>query len=140
MSQEVLDIDPEKLLDANRDYVDRIEREGIYVVYDATLDTLFLEFGGPREALSEHALDNIMLRIDPGTLHIVGLEILDFFADFLPNNRLIQEPVGDLGLQEGKDSQITLMEPRFKPLRETIQALIRPIAQSVGAGTHDTTQ
>ena len=73
MSQEVLDIDPEKLLKANRDYINRIEREGMYLVYDATLDTLFVEFGGPKEALSEHALDNVMIRIDPKTFHIVGL-------------------------------------------------------------------
>ena len=134
MSREVLEIDPDKLLSANRDYLDRIEQEGMQVVYDAALDTLFVEIGGPREALSEHAGDNVMVRIDPETLHIVGLEILDFFADFLPNNRLIQDFVREMGLQEGTDFHATHTEPRFKPLGETVEALIPQFAESVGAG------
>ena len=133
MSQEVLQIDPDKFIDANRDYIDRIEREGIYAVYDSTLDTLFVEFGGPKEALSEHAVDNLMIRIDPQTLHIVGFEILDLLSDFLPHNRLFEELVRDLGLTKGKDSEVTLMEPRFKPLKDVIEALIPHMAESIGA-------
>ena len=124
MTQEIRSIDPDKLLEANRDYLDRIEREGLQAVYDARLDTLFIEFGGPEEALSEHLMDNIMLRINPDSLQIVGLEILDFFSDFLPNNRLIMEISSELGLQEGVDSQVELMEPRFKPIRDILGALI----------------
>lgn len=140
MSQEVFYIDRGKLLSANRGYIDRIEREGAYVIFDATLDALYIQFGGPKEALSEHAIDNVMLRIEPDTLHIVGIEILDFFSDFLPNNRLIQEAIRDFGIQEGQDSRITLMEPRFKDLKETLEALIPQLAKSVGSGAENTTQ
>ncbi len=133
MTQEIRHIDPDKLLEANRDYMGRAEQDGVYLVYDATLDTLFVQFGGPREALSEHVVDNVMLRIDPETLEIVGFEILDFFSDFLPNNRLVREALGDLELREGEDSEVTLMEPRFKPLREQLEAMIPYLAHSVGA-------
>jgi hypothetical protein len=131
MPREIRHIDPDKLLEANKDYIDRIEREGVIVVYDATLDTLFIEFGGPKEAVSEHVVDNIMLRIEPETLEIVGYEILDFFSDFVPNHRLIREVIGDLGLRAGKDSKVTLMEPRFKALRDMIEAAIPQLAQAI---------
>ena len=131
MPQEIRHIDPDKLLEANKDYIDRIEREGVILVYDATLDTLFIEFGGPKEAVSEHVVDNIMLRIEPETLQIVGCEILDFFSDFIPNHRLFRDMIGDLGLQEGKDSTVTLMEPRYKAFRDMIEAAIPHLAQAI---------
>jgi hypothetical protein len=131
MPEETLHIDPDKLSAANKDSVDRIEREGVHLVYDATLDTLFIEFGGPKEAVSEHVVDNIMLRIEPETLQIVGCEILDFFSDFVPNNRLVRDMISDLGLRAGKDSKVTLMEPRFKALRDMIGAAIPQLAQAI---------
>lgn len=132
MGQKIRHIDPDKLWQANADYIERIERDGVSVVYDATLDTLFIEFGGPKEALSEHAKDNIMLRIDPETLQIVGYEIVDFLSDFLPHNRLVGEMVREWGLEGGKDFRVTLMEPRFKNIRGVLEALFPPLAQSVG--------
>ena len=39
------------------------------------------------------AVDNIMVRVEPDTLQIVGVEILEFFSDFLPNNRLFEESI-----------------------------------------------
>ena len=131
MPEEARHIDPDKLSAANKDLIDRIEREGADLVYDATLDTLFIEFGDPKEALSEHVVDNIMLRIEPETLQIVGCEILDFFSDFVPNHRLVWEMIGNLGLQQGKDSTVTLMEPRYKALRDMIEAAIPHLAQAI---------
>ena len=43
-------IDPDQFFEANRDYIDRLEREGLFLVYDSALDTLFIEFGGPKAA------------------------------------------------------------------------------------------
>ncbi len=133
MAHEVRHIDPDKLLDANRDYLARVERDGLYAVYDSALDILVVEFGGPKEALSEHVLDNIMIRIDPDTLEIVGVEILDFFSDFLPNNRMFREAIGGLELYEGQDSKLTLMEPRFKLYRDVIEAMIPQMVHSIAS-------
>ena len=47
MAEEPRRIDPDRLWEANKDYVATIEQEGAYVVFDSTLDTLFVEFGGP---------------------------------------------------------------------------------------------
>ena len=132
MAQHVRNIDPDRLWEANTDYVDRIEAEGVFVVYDATLDTLFVEFGGPKEALSEHAIDNVMVRIDPDTLQIVGVEVLDFFTDFLPCNRLFREAIHDLGLNEGIDARVTLMKPRFKAHVDFLSSIFPQLIHSVG--------
>ena len=128
MDEEIRQIDPDMLLQANKNYAKRIERDGANLIYDATLDTVFVEFGGPKEALSEHVTDNVMLRIDPETLEIVGFEILDFFSDFLPNNRLFREAVTGLGLEEGVDSEIALVEP----LLHVFEAILPALAHSVG--------
>ena len=124
MTQEIRFIDPDQLLEANRDYLERIERDGLRAVYDGTLDALFIEIGGAKEGLSEHLADNIMLRIDPESLQIIGLEILDFLADFLPNNRLLKEMVEDWGIREGEDAELSLMEPMYSHARELVQAMI----------------
>ena len=67
--------DSEQFKEANRDYISRIERDDMDAIYDAVLDTLFVEIDGPKEALTEHFIDNIMVRIDPETLQIVGFEM-----------------------------------------------------------------
>ena len=126
MTQEMRFIDPDRLLDVNQDYMERIERDGLRAVYDGTLDTLFIEIGGPKEGLSEHLADNVMLRIDPESLQIIGLEILDFLADFLPHNRLFKQMVEDLGIgiREGEDAELSLMEPMYAHVRQLVQAII----------------
>ena len=80
--QDTFPIDQEQFREAHRDYIKRIEKDGLKAIYDATLDTLFIEIGGPKEALTEHLVDNIMIRIDPASLEVVGFEILDFLDDF----------------------------------------------------------
>ena len=122
MTEEPLHIDPDRFLEANRDYISRIEKTGVQVVYDAALDTLFIEFGGPRQALSEHLADNIMLRIDPKSLEIVGCEILDFFSDFLPNHRLVANLVAEFGLQKGKDSSHSLIDGQATGIGELVMS------------------
>jgi len=124
MTQEIRFIDPDRLIEANRDYLERIERDGLRAVYDSTLDMLFIEIGGPKEGLSEHLADNVMLRIDPDTLQIIGLEILDFLADFLPHNRLFKEMAGDWGIREGEDAELSLMDPMYANVRQLVQAIM----------------
>ena len=124
MTREIRFIDQDRLLEANRDYLERIERDGLRAVYDGTLDTLFIEIGGAKEGLSEHLADNVMLRIDPESLQIIGLEILDFLADFLPHNRLLKEMVEYWGIREGEDAELSLMEPMYAHVRDLVQAII----------------
>jgi hypothetical protein len=129
MAQNTLQFDAGKFKDANRDYIARIEREGLFAIYDATLDTLFLEIGGPREALTEHIWDNVMVRIDPETLEVVGLEILDFLEDFVPNNRLVRDAISGWGLKRDTDSSRTLMAAQYAPMREVVEAFIGQLTQ-----------
>lgn len=73
MDSKIREIDLDRLWDANRDYVARMEREGINLVYNTTLDTLFIEFGNPKEALSEHVTDSVMARVKPDLLKSLNL-------------------------------------------------------------------
>lgn len=128
MAHDPLQFDPARFREANCDYLDRVEKEGVSAVYDATLDTLFIEIGGPQKALSEHLLDNIMFRVEPDSLRVVGFETLDFLDDFLPNNRVFREAFSDWKLRRDTDSQLTLMEPQCAPIREVVEALLGQLA------------
>ena len=130
---DTLEFDFDKFKESNRNYLDRIQKQGLAALYDATLDTLFIEIGGPKAALSEHLLDNIMVRIDPDTLEIVGFEILDFLDDFLPQNRIIREACRGWDLRRDSDSRIALLEPQYAPIREVVEALIAQVAQGSAA-------
>ena len=125
---DALSFDFERFKESNKDYLDRIQKNGLRAIYDATLDTLFIEIGGPTEALSEHLIDNIMVRIDPDTLKIVGFEILDFLDDFLPANRMIREACHSWKLDRDSDSEIALLEPQYAPIREVVEGLIAQVA------------
>jgi hypothetical protein len=135
MALDTLQFDAGKFKDANRDYIARIEREGLFAIYDATLDTLFLEIGGPKEALTEHVWDNVMVRIDPDTLEVVGLEILDFLEDFVPNNRLVRDAISSWGLNRDTDSNRTLMAAQYAPVREVVEAFIGQLTQHSASST-----
>ena len=129
MGLDTWQFDAERFKEANLDYLDRIEKEGLTAIYDATLDTLFLEIGGARQALTEHMVDNIMIRVDPESFQIVGLEILDFLDDFLPANRLVREALRDWQLKRDSDSQRTLVGPQYAPIKEVVGAAIGQFAQ-----------
>ena len=64
---------------------------------------------------------------------MVGFEILDFFSDFLPHNRLFEDVVQDLGLREGIDCRITLMETKFREHVDFLEGMCRQLVHSVGA-------
>ncbi len=100
-----LPVDMEEVARVNVDLGTRIEQEGVEFAYDSDGDTLFATIGEkPRYALTEEIMGNIYVRIDPGTLKIVGATVFDFMADFLAHNRLAQKAFAgffDLLRQEG---------------------------------------
>ena len=120
-------IDSEKLKETNRNYLDRIEREGLYATYDAVLDTLFLEIGDTAEAFNEHIADNIWLQIAPETLEIVAIEIVDFVSDFLPANRLVRELIGSWEPESNADVRIALTDPDLAPIKGAAESLISSV-------------
>lgn len=80
----------------NFDLAERLFREGLSLVYDDDGDTLIGSLGkGGNEALTEEVLDNIYLRIAPESHLVVGFMVLDFAGDFLANNRLFRDSLGD---------------------------------------------
>jgi hypothetical protein len=108
-----------------------MKSQGVDIVYDAPLDTLFVEIGGPKEALSEHVVDNIMVRVEPDTLEIVGVEILEFFSDFLPSNRLFEESIHNMGFVKGVDSRQSMTKSSNGYL-DFLEAVFPLLVQSIG--------
>ena len=124
-------IDSQLLWEANKDYLHRMKSQGVDIVYDAPLDTLIVEIGGPKEALSEHVVDNIMVRVEPDTLEIVGVEILEFFSDCLPSNRLIEESIHNMGFVKGVDSRQSMTKSSNGYL-DFLEAVFPLLVQSIG--------
>ena len=123
----MIEIDSDQLYEANRDYIDRIKRVGLFAIYDSVLDTMFLEIGEPTEAFNEHLADNIYIRIAPTTLQIVAIEIVDFVSDFLPANRIARDMIGDWDPQEKADTRFALTEPEMTPVREQVEKWIASV-------------
>ena len=109
---EIFRVDPVKFFEANKDYLERMQRDGVFAAYDSALDILFLEIGEKtREAITDPVADNLMVRIDPGSLEIVGLEVHDFMDDFLPANRLVRDIMAGLMPNRNEDTEWKVLEP-----------------------------
>ena len=113
--------DHDRFLDANQDLVARMDSEGLFVLYDDQLDTLFVDIGVSRDGALEPLVDNLLARVDPSSLELLGYEIVDFRADFLPHNRLFQPMVSELRLFERPNERIDASETTQ---RETLRRLV----------------
>ena len=105
---------------ANQDLRERMDSEGLFLLYDDVLDTLFVDFGAHRDGMLEPLADDVFARIDPASLALAGYEITDFKADFLPSNRLFQPLVDELRLLDRPNEPINAAE---STQQETIRRL-----------------
>lgn len=113
--------DRDLFLATNRNLMGRMDREGFFVLYDDELDTLFVDIGEHRDGVLEPLVDNLLARVDPGSLELLGYEIADFREDFLPNNRLFQPLASDLRLLHRPNERIDVSETEQK---ETLRRLV----------------
>jgi len=72
-----------KLLEANRDFEERLRNSDIRVGYDDEHDMLFITIGRPQEAITEEVSKRLHFRFDPDTDKIVGMTITAFKKGFL---------------------------------------------------------
>ncbi len=73
----------ERSVAANQDLPDRVRALGAMVYYDPEDDVLLLTVGKPAPAITETVDDFLLLRLEPETWKIIGVEILglhDFLA------------------------------------------------------------
>lgn len=94
MLRETLKDEREKIaaliVERNRDLGERVGQLGLTLTYDDAEDTLTLTIGKPQEAVTESVDNRLFFRLDPETLAIVGIEVLNFRTlhkdrpDFLP--------------------------------------------------------
>jgi hypothetical protein len=66
------------IFDANDDLQDRLVGLDTELVYDPEDDYFAVLIGPPTDATTESIANCILLRVEPDTLKIVGLEIYDF--------------------------------------------------------------
>ncbi|PIU55582.1 MAG: hypothetical protein COS88_04135 [Chloroflexi bacterium CG07_land_8_20_14_0_80_51_10] len=88
-------IDAQEIAKVNLDLADRIDKEGVTFLYDDESDILSITIGKPCEAITEPLVDDIMYRIDPNALKIVGFVIVSFTSDFLAKNKLVRKMLKD---------------------------------------------
>lgn len=73
---------------ANQDFAQRLGVEEVTLDYNPEADVLSITIGTPTPAITEPAFDNLLYRVDPDTLRIVGFEILALFGDYARNEPL----------------------------------------------------
>ncbi|MGI8553445.1 MAG: hypothetical protein ACR2PL_22075 [Dehalococcoidia bacterium] len=67
-----------QILAVNQDLPERIRRLGMRTIYDLDDDTVIVRIGEEQEALSPSIQNELFLRVDPGSLKIVGAELTHF--------------------------------------------------------------
>jgi len=88
--QEPQPLDMRQVAMLNNDLLQRLTDEGVTFTYDEDGDSLFLTIGPGVAALTEHIVYGIYVRIEPESLRIVGIDILQFKNRFLVNNELFK--------------------------------------------------
>ena len=101
-------IKPDEIVAANNDLFGEIEHRGIDLLYDEVLDTLFIEIGGPRTATNVHVDDDIMLRLDPSTMEVVGGEIV-LYSHFMKYRQDLANAIEELGVR--RDCDVSSRKP-----------------------------
>mgnify|MGYP001572047058 CR=1 FL=1 len=84
-------LDAEEINRINFDISDRIMTEGVTLDYNPEADLLTITIGESKPAITEPLLDDVMYRVDPDTLKIVGVEIVAFFSDFVRRNKVVRK-------------------------------------------------
>jgi hypothetical protein len=81
MAEEIVMI--RELLQANKDFEERLHNSEIKVSYDDEHDMLFVSIGRPREAVMVEVDKRLHFRVDPETEQIIGMTITAFRKGFL---------------------------------------------------------
>ena len=127
MAEGIMSTDVEAIQQVNFDLADRMESEGVTLFYDPETDVLSITIGEPREAITEPMVDDIMYRVDPETLKILGFEIVQFQTDFLRNNKIVRKMMKaafpDLLFETQRSIKIVEARQRRK-----VQALLAGVA------------
>ena len=87
----VVSLSAEAIKKANFDLGDRLEVEEIKLEYNPEADVLVITIGDPVPAITEPVIDDIMYRVEPDTLKVVGVEIVAFFSDFVRHNKIARK-------------------------------------------------
>ena len=121
-------INSNRLLEANRDILDRIQQFGMDVIYDDVLDTVFFEIGGPRKATNVPIDEDIMLRIDPTTMEVVAAEIPLYLAGVARDRPRLAKLVDELGVHTRRECSRSLPPHQAKKVGRLLQSWINTLA------------
>ena len=120
-------INSNRLLEANRDILDRIQQFGMDVIYDDVLDTVFFEIGGPRKATNVPIDEDIMLRIDPTTMEVVAAEIPLYLASVVRDRPEFAKFITGLGVHTDKECSRSLPPDESMKVGRLFQVWIKTL-------------
>ena len=130
MNKQFTSFNPALIVAANQDILIRIEQRGIDLLYDEVLDTLFIEIGGPMNAVNVHVNEDVMLRIDPKTLEVVAGEIPVYMADPTARHKKLTARIDELGVRSGRDPLTRLPPTQAMRVGKLLQEWIEEFARS----------
>ena len=117
-----------RLLEANRDILDRIQQFGMDVIYDDVLDTVFIEIGGPKKAFNVPIDEYIMLRIDPTTMEVVAAEIPLYLVGVVRDRPEFAKFISELGVYTDAECSRSLPPDEAKKVGRLLQSWINNLA------------
>lgn len=79
------------IIKANGDLQDRLFKDGVNIAYDEDSDILFLTIGEGKESITKQAIDDLFVRVEPGSLKVTGCFIVGFARDFLAKNKVVRK-------------------------------------------------
>ena len=120
-------IDAQEIAKVNLDLADRIDKEGVTFLYDDESDILSITIGKPCEAITEPLVDDIMYRIDPDTLKIVGFVIVSFTSDFLAKNKLVRKMLKDFTPDILKGAPYRIEDPKDQQKASKVLSELVPV-------------
>ena len=122
MNDRPVELDYKAVALANGDLSERLSGEGVSITYDDDGDTILIDIGEGGEAIADHFVNGMYVRIHPVTLKIVGCTVVGFVTDILAHNKLMrtlfEEDFQRLIEQGGKREWTGIEAQRTSPIFE----------------------
>jgi uncharacterized protein YuzE len=113
--EQVRALDLEEIRKANHDLAERMTTEKVMLAYNPEADVLSITVGTPRPALTEPVGGDVMYRVDPDTLKILGFEIVAFFGHYMKEGGPAKKVMGKYLKQLQKDDhQVSVNQVAIK--------------------------
>ncbi|MBI4197722.1 MAG: DUF2283 domain-containing protein [Chloroflexi bacterium] len=113
--EQVRALDLEEIRKANHDLAERMTTEKVMLAYNPEADVLSITVGTLRPALTEPVGGDVMYRVDPDTLKVLGFEIMAFFGHYMKEGGRAKKVMGKyLEQLQRDDHQVSVRQVAVK--------------------------